>query len=181
MEKKDRELAGIFAVKGISWNELTETKKKLARKVYYAALPRLEKLKELSEQIEQYKFNKHTLAEELKISRKTLGSNNPEIAILIETLVKKSQTYHQSVRSSSDLKAEIDALKKRIDQLVARDCELIKKDEMYRNLEKEKKLREKQYDSLKNDYDKLKNKYEKVAEALPSSLGILNGKNGQQS
>ena len=175
MEKKDRELASIFAGKGVSWNELTENKKSLARRVYDAALPRLNKLKELSEQIEQYKFNKLTLAEELKINRKTLGSNNPEIAVLIETLVRKGQTYHPTAKSSSALKAEIEALKKRIELLHARDWELVKKDNDCRELQKNINLQQTQYNELKKKYDELEMKYQDLQLQLEDLLKPIKG------
>lgn len=181
MEKKDRELASIFAGRGISWNELTESRKQLARKVYDAALPRLEKLKELSEQIEQYKFNKLILAEELKINRKTLGSNNPEISVLIETLVKKSQTYHTTVKSTSDLKEEIEALKKEISLLVARDCELVKKDEECRKFQKEIESRKTQYDSLKKKEEELEAKYNEALLQIQEQLKLMQGRRGNNS
>lgn len=156
METKDREIARVFAGKGISWNDLSEAKKELARKVYAVVKPKLDKLQELTSQIEDLKFNKVSLADELHINRKTLGSNNPEIAVLIATLMEQEKTMRPKMKPSSDLKAQNEALREQINKLLERDVEKVRLYHDNLELKKKLELEQRQKDYYKKQIEELK-------------------------
>lgn len=183
MENKDREIARLLAGKGISWNELSDNKKELVRKVYAIASPKLERLAELSQEIDKLKFGKQSLAEEIGISRKTLGSNNPEIAALIEMLVKKGKYYWGTTKTKNIQGEKNEELKKKIELLYARDCELIEKDNECKKLQKEIEARQKQYEKIKKEKEELEIKLDEQAKTLTESYRpfIENTKNNKKN
>lgn len=177
MENQDREIARLLSGKGLSWIELSENKKELARKVFSLAKARIDRIAELSEQIKELKFSKQSIAKEIGVSRKTIGSNNPEIAILADLLVNKGKAYWLSYRPNSDSNT-IEIMKRRLDLLYARDNELVAKDEQYKKLKDQYDLKEKQYNKVKNDRDELNKKVERLEFELTKFLTPFSGTSG---
>lgn len=180
METKDREIARMLSGKGISWNNLTEKKKKEAKRVFDVASGKIEKIKALREEIEQYRFNKNTLAEELGLNRKTIGSNNPEIAALVDLFIQKQKDliYRTPIEKKSNDK--VNALEETIEKLMARDCESVELDNKYRELKKELKAVEGQRDaylkeklSIKKEMEELEKKYKKTIAELQDQLNLF--------
>lgn len=178
MENKDRELARLLVCEGISWNELSDNKKELLRKVYAIASPKLEKLAELSQQINELKFGKQSLAAEIGINRKTLGSNNPEVSAIIELLVKKGQTYWGASKTKNKPSEEIEELKKKLELLYARDVELVQKNNEILGLKKEIEARIKQYEKLKKEKEELERNNREQALEFSKKLTPIIGKKG---
>lgn len=178
MESKDREIARLLAAKGISWNDLSNKKIELIRKVYDITVPKLEKLAELSQQIEVLKFGKQSISEELGINRKTLGSNNPEVSALIDLLVKKGQAYWGASKTKNKPSEEIEELKKKLELLYARDVELVQKNNEILGLKKEIEARKKQYEKLKKEKEELERNNREQALEFSKKLTPIIGKKG---
>ncbi len=151
-QQEDRQVAKLLLEIGFSWNELSEAKKKLARRVYFLCSKKLDELYNLDLQIKQNKFTKSSLADELGVNRRTLATHNPEISALVDFMIEKGKRYWLSSSSSSDKKESL-VLEERIQLLLKRDCELIQKEHELNELKKELEARDKQYKDLKKKYD----------------------------
>ena len=166
--KEDRQLAKLLLDKGISWSELSESKKNLARRVYALCTQKLETLNDLTTQFKKNKFTKSSLADELGVNRRTLATNNPEVSVLVDLFIEKGRRYWGV--SSSSGKKEKGVLEERIQLFLERDVEVVKKNHELEDLQKEQEARKKQYDALKEQNDAWKKKYEDLVKEYKRSL-----------
>ena len=178
-QQEDRKIAKLLLENNVSWHELSEAKKNLARKVYALCTQKLQALEELDLQIKQNKFSKSSLAEELGINRKTLATHNPEVSILVDMFIKKGKRYwtvsssaekqdeesfEELLEDSSEVLPEnlLVKLPKTMQILISkRDTRLVKKNHECRELENELKAYKGRYDKLKKDYEDLVSSYGK--------------------
>ena len=156
--QEDRKIARLLLTKGISWNDMSDSRKELARKVYRLCSAKLENLAELNEQIKQLKFNKRSIAAELGMDHKTLGTNNPEVSAIQDILIEEGKKHWSNSMSSE--RNTIAELNEEIKLLYERDIELIKMDIEIRKKDDEIKARERQYEDMKTQRDEWKQKYE---------------------
>ncbi|MBR5174489.1 MAG: hypothetical protein IKW89_00995 [Bacteroidales bacterium] len=161
--KEDRQIARMLLGKNYAWSDLSENKKNLARKVYSICSSKIEKLSELFSQIRQLKFSKRSLADELGTTRKTLGSNNPEVSFLIDKFIEQGKEYW-ALTSKADEDAP-DFLETR-KAVIANDCELVEKDNIIRELTKELQARKRQKESIESERDEWRGKYEALAKQI---------------
>lgn len=164
-QQEDRKIARLLLEKGISWNDLSDAKKNLARRVYSLCSKKLEELESLDQQFKRNKFTKSSLATELGVNRRTLATHNPEVSVLVDLLIENGKRYW-AVSSQSD-KKEKSVLEERIQLLLKRDCELVQKEHELAELKKELEARERQYNDLKRRYESVVNSSVKPSPLFP--------------
>ena len=181
MEKQDRIIARLMSENGISWNDLSERKKELARRVYKSASSKLEELKILSKRIDENRFTKLSVAKEMGVDKKTIGINNPEVSLLLNALIKEEQGYlHFSPSATLHHDEEIQALKKKLELLYARDSELVEMENKCREYESELKLRKKQYEQVKKEKQELEKQLELKNSSFNDTLLTYSEKNSKK-
>lgn len=174
--KEDRQIARMLIEKNIAWTDLSENKKNLARRVYAKCSSKIEQLSELFSQIRQLKFSKRSLAVELGITRKTLGSNNPEVSFLIDQFIEQGKEYW-----ALTTKADEDAPNfwEKRNEVIEKDCELVEKNNELCELQRELKARNRQKEAIEKERDEWKSKYDSLAQLVKRSASqYKNDKDG---
>ncbi len=172
--QEDREIAKKLLSKNILWGDLNDNKKALCRRVYGACKAKLDALSQIEKEFRKNKFSKLSIAQELGVSRKTLGTNNPEVDTLLNVLLEEGRHYWNLSTSSKEDGNIVPILEQRIKDFLKRDCELQEKEEECRSLRKEIEARVRQHEEMKNERDALKKECEslkkEVADRIPFSV-----------
>ena len=163
---EDRQIARMLLENNYAWSSLSDNKKNLLRKVFAKCSSKIEQLSELFSQIRQLKFSKRSLADELGTTRKTLGSNNPEVSFLIDKFIEQGKEYW-ALTTKADEDAP-DFMEKR-NAVIANDCELVEKEKKLRELTKELEARKRQKESVERERDEWRCKYEALAKQVKDS------------
>lgn len=171
MEKHEasKRIGRILADNNYSWGALTARKQKLLLDVYQLISDKVTRLNKLNTEITQNKFSKQSLADELHISRKTLGHNNPEISIVIDHLIENNK--HLWHTEDDELRFKIKVLEERLQAFYERDAETIDYKIKMKGQEDEICALRAQVKSKNTEIERLKKKLDNQELTALSNLG----------
>jgi len=124
MEDKDLKcICDILLKGGITWDSLSKSEKKLMERVMDEINRRIPELQKAEKIRKENAINQSSIAKALGVERKTVGSNNKNVARLIDAYSTNEQKSDVTVERYAHLQADLADYKARLDKVLDQEIE----------------------------------------------------------